>query len=187
MTVGDAAAALTTRERNWLGDQGQAQIEQKFDRLVAEVERLQQAQRRVPSDEGGPGNEEHYWMRAKLGAAIMHLRDLEDFYRLRGGTPAGFNQVRADRARQLYEAITEDFLNGSMTRPTTRERADQAGKLRAALDTIDWLLHVDRHNPDPKRAEQLTHGESIKRDVIELARAALADSDAPPTPAERET
>jgi hypothetical protein len=35
--------ALTTRERNWLGDQGQAQIESKLDALVAEIQRLRDA------------------------------------------------------------------------------------------------------------------------------------------------
>jgi hypothetical protein len=34
---------LTARERNWLGDQGQAQIERKHDALVAENQRLRDA------------------------------------------------------------------------------------------------------------------------------------------------
>jgi hypothetical protein len=35
--------SLTTRERNWLGDQGQAQIERKHDALVAENQQLRDA------------------------------------------------------------------------------------------------------------------------------------------------
>jgi hypothetical protein len=35
--------ALSVRERNWLGDQGQAQIERKHDALVAENQRLRDA------------------------------------------------------------------------------------------------------------------------------------------------
>jgi hypothetical protein len=35
--------ALSVRERNWLGDQGQAQIERKHDALVAENQQLREA------------------------------------------------------------------------------------------------------------------------------------------------
>lgn len=80
-----------------------------------------------PTDEGGPGKEEECWLQAKLKACIRDLRDIEDYYRLeRGGSEDSPNMVRADRARQLYEAIGEDFLNGKLTRPTVRERAEAA-------------------------------------------------------------
>lgn len=72
----------------------------------------------VPTDEGGPGKEETYWLRRKLDASIQHLRDIEDYYRLRGGTPESFNAVRAERARDLYEHILADFVNGKLTEPT---------------------------------------------------------------------
>ena len=66
---------------------------------------------------------ETYWQRQKLDSAIRHLRDIEDFYRTRGGLGMSRNQVRADRARAIYEQITDDYLNGKMTRPTLKEHA----------------------------------------------------------------
>lgn len=98
----------------------------KLEARIAEVER---ERRQVPSDEGGPGGpgyEEQYWLRAKLNASIRHLRDVEDFYRLREGLPEGFNMLRADRARSLYEQISDDFLNGNRDVPTMRDRAQAA-------------------------------------------------------------
>lgn len=90
--------------------------------------------RRVPGDEGGTGREEQYWMRAKCDAAITHLRDMEDYFRLRGGLPEGFNMLRADRARQLHEAISAYLLNGKRGVPTVRERADAADTALRARD-----------------------------------------------------
>lgn len=85
------------------------------------IEELEQARRRVPNDDGGPGREDTYWLRTKLQAAIQHLRDVEDYYRFLGGEPQGFNMIRADRARDLYETILEDFVNGKISRPTRAE------------------------------------------------------------------
>lgn len=85
----------------------------------------------APSDAGGPGHEEQYWQRRKLDAAIRHLRDIEDYYRTRGGLPEGFNMIRADRARAIYEQISDDYLNGNAKRPTLAQRLDAAeGALR---------------------------------------------------------
>jgi len=78
---------------------------------------------RVPSDEGGPGHEEAYWLRQKLQASIVHLRDIEDYFRM-SGTPRSMD--RADRARSLYEQISEDFVNGKIDRLTMRQRAEAA-------------------------------------------------------------
>ena len=78
---------------------------------------------RVPSDEGGPGHEEAYWLRQKLQASIVHLRDIEDYLRM-SGTPRSMD--RADRARSLYEQISEDFVNGKIDRLTMRQRAEAA-------------------------------------------------------------
>jgi len=78
---------------------------------------------RVPSDEGGPGHEETYWLRQKLQASIVHLRDIEDYFRM-SGTPRSMD--RADRARSLYEQISEDFVNGKTNRLTMRQRAEVA-------------------------------------------------------------
>lgn len=102
---------------------------------AAERERdeLRESLRPVPTDEGGPGKEETYWLRGKLRAAITHLRDVEDYYRVQGGLPLGFNMIRADRARDLYEAITEDFVNGKRDRPTRAELERAVGRLEEAL------------------------------------------------------
>jgi len=81
---------------------------------------------RFPTTAGGPGHEEQYWLNQKLKASIRHLRDIEDYYRLRGGTPRSPNMIRADRARSLYEQISDDFLNGKRNVPTMRERAEAA-------------------------------------------------------------
>jgi hypothetical protein len=74
--------------------------------------------------EGGPGREERYWLKGKVGAAIRHLRDVEDFYRVtRGGLPGSRNEILADRARAIHEQLTADILNGKTTEPTVLERA----------------------------------------------------------------
>lgn len=93
-----------------------------IDALVARVEELEKERRRIPSNEGGPGHEEMYWLRAKLNAAITQLRYIEDYYRLKGGTPDSFNMERADRARSIYEQITVDFIHGRMGTPITAAR-----------------------------------------------------------------
>jgi len=80
----------------------------------------------VPDSSGGPGKEEVYWLKRKLNESIRHLRDIEDYYRMKSGTPVSFNMIRADRARSLYEQISEDFLNGKINQPTMRERAEGA-------------------------------------------------------------
>ncbi len=46
----------------------------------------------------------------------------------------------------------------------------EVNRLRNALDTVDWLLHVDRLNLDPKIAARLERGASVKRAVVELVR-----------------
>lgn len=94
----------------------------------------------VPDRSGGPGHEEVYWLRRKLNESIKHLRDIEDYYRIKGGTPRSYNMIRADRARSLYEQISEDFLNGKTNRPTMRERAEAAEyALEYTLETLWWL------------------------------------------------
>jgi len=99
---------------------------------------------RVPSDEGGPGHEEAYWLRQKLQASIVHLRDIEDYLRM-SGTPRSME--RADRARSLYEQISEDFVNGKIDRLTMRQRAEAAEArvevLERAGNARVWYGHND--------------------------------------------
>ena len=124
-------------------------LREEFAALAARVDEAERARKRVPSDEGGPGAEELYWLRAKLNASITHLRDIEDYYRLLGGSPEGFNMVRADRARQLYEAITEDFVNGKMTRRTRAEAEARVEELTEALRLASRLLDGEGYFDDP--------------------------------------
>jgi len=91
----------------------------------------------VPDSSGGSGHEEQYWLKRKLNESIRHLRDIEDYYRLRSGTPRSYNMERANRARSLYEQISEDFLNGKIRQPTMRERAEAA---EYALEYADRRL-----------------------------------------------
>jgi hypothetical protein len=104
-----------------------------LDRLMDGLQRLQDARGNglgaVPDESGGPGREETYWLRRKLRAAVTHLRDLEDYYRFLGGLPEGFNMLRADRARDLHQRITEDFINGKRGIET---RAELEARLQAA-------------------------------------------------------
>ncbi len=151
---GEAVAeAALTKERDW-----------KWREITraraaeAALTEARDAQRPVPTGEGGPGKEEQYWMRAKTRAAITHLRDMEDYFRLQGGTPESFNQVRADRARQLYEAITADFLNGKMTRPTVREERDS---LAAALEQAQAALRAEQ-----VRANVMEHERDFEQQVV---------------------
>jgi hypothetical protein len=51
----------------------------------------------------------------------------------------------------------------------------EIARLREAIDTADWLLHEDRKG-GPGIENRLTKGERVKRDVVELLRAALAVS-----------
>ena len=59
---------------------------------------------------------------------FVKMRDtFADYYRVElGGEPDSPNMLRADRARSLYEQISDDFLNGRSTVPTMRERAESA-------------------------------------------------------------
>lgn len=86
------------------------------------------------------GHSERYWLRQKLAASVRHLRDVEDFYRVRGGLPVGFDMIRADRARSLYEQISDDFLNGNVQVPTMRDRAERAeAQLRVAREGLEQI------------------------------------------------
>lgn len=113
-----------------------------LDALDALLEELDAARRKEPGVEGGPGKEETYWLRVKLDACVQHLRDIEDFYRIRGGLPESFNTIRADRARSLYEQISEDFISGKVTVPTMRERAEAAEALVGLLREAHTRLLV---------------------------------------------
>ena len=128
-------------------DEMEAQMEYwKSKAKAAEAER-DEAQLRAginglgahPSEAGGPSKEEAYWQRRKLDAAIRHLRDIEDHFRLGAGTPESPNMIRADRARAIYEQISDDYLNGKTYRPTMKERAVAAegerDRLREVLET----------------------------------------------------
>jgi len=122
---------------------------------------------RVPSDEGGPGHEETYWLRQKLQASIVHLRDIEDYFRM-SGTPRSMD--RADRARSLYEQISDDFVNGKTNRLTMRQRAEvaeadnramqqESDKMEARLSEAegaitDYLGRADFAESRAKRAER---------------------------------
>lgn len=113
------------------------------DGLKEQLEAAELARRPVPTNEGGPGHEERYWLRAKLDGAIQHLRDIEDFYRLRGGLPESYNMARADRARSLYEQITEDFVNGKLGTPTLKEQLEALrGEVRRAQASIALELYA---------------------------------------------
>ena len=52
-----------------------------------------------------------------------------------------------------------------------RDLAAEVARLRDGLDTIDWLLHVDRLN----KPGRLTTGATVKRDVTQLVRSVLGD------------
>lgn len=57
------------------------------------------------------------WLLRKLDPAMRHLRDAEDFARLK--MPAW---PTADRIREVHEKLTDDVLRGTTTRPTAREQ-----------------------------------------------------------------
>lgn len=82
--------------------------------------------------------------------------------------------VVAEREREFWKD-RYDVQHGTVHRledalaVAERER----DRLRDALDTVDWLLHIDRKNPDPVRAAVLTRGEAVKGAVVEIVRAAL--------------
>jgi hypothetical protein len=102
-------------------------------RLAAvESERDALLRRNIPQfpDLDAPGEPEAYWQRMKVNAAILHLRDIEDYYRPVAGL---FSQARADRVRDIYEQLSEDYLNGNLDRPTMVQQLTQARQDRAAL------------------------------------------------------
>lgn len=133
--------------------------------VKAELADAERRRRSVPSEEGGPGHEEIYWFRAKLDAAILSLRDIEDYYRTKGGLRESFNMVRADRARDIYEQISEDFFNGRVGVPTIRERLGiLLGAAERLLDRYILLVASgDCGHWDPEK----------EKEVIDL-RAAIA-------------
>jgi len=130
--------------------------------MTSDFDTIRAGRGRAPSDEGGPGNEETYWLRQKLQASIVHLRDIEDYFRL-SDTPRSMD--RADRARSLYEQISEDFVNGKTNRLTMRQRAEAAEARLAELEAEIWnyLLWEPR-----KKGHAAAH---------ERLRAAVADHD----------
>jgi len=144
----------------------------ELDRVRAERdEALRGGLAAGPTNEGGPGHEQTYWLRSKLRAAIMHLRDVEDYYRMLGGRPESHNQARADRARDIYEQITEDFVNGKLSVPSVKAERDalraENERLRAALGTI---ADMDQEGP----VENWKYVQaSMYHDMRALARAAL--------------
>jgi len=99
------------------------------------------------AEAGGPGKEEAYWQRRKLDAAIRHMRDLEDYFRLAGGTDDSPNMIRADRVRAIYEQISDDYLNGKTYRPM-KERAEAA---EAEIElVVEWFVQKPWSElPDP--------------------------------------
>ncbi len=135
----------------------------------------------VPTDAGGPGREETYWLRQKVDAAIRHLRDIEDYYRVKPSLhPQSFNAVRADRARQLYEAIIVDFREGKMTRPTRAERlaalaADNERLERERDELLDllrgWVRQIGVISPKSNNALLVA--------TMDTLRAALRDPQEP--------
>lgn len=137
----DGLERLARADREYADDHGYylPDVAALAHAALIELEQAERARdeqrRRVPSDEGGPGHEESYWLRLKLQGAIQHLRDVEDYYRVHAGMPDSMNMLRAERARALYEAITEDFVNGKATRPS---RAD----LEARLATVPALVEA---------------------------------------------
>lgn len=73
-----------------------------------------------PHEDAGGTTHEREWLTQKLQAAVRHLRDLEDYYRVQ---PNELAQLRADRARACHEVITVDFLRGNVNAPTLYEAA----------------------------------------------------------------
>ena len=127
---------------------------------------------RRPNDEGGPGKEDSYWLQQKLNAAIRHLRDIEDEFRCRRGVPEGFNMIRADRARSIYEQITDDFLNGKRDVLTMKERADAAEARVVVLENaLREIARFGASIPAPGWEPV------ISADAKAIARAALAVRD----------
>ena len=92
------------------------------------------------------------WIRAKTQAAIVHLRDLEDWailyfggrneretdeaYAVRlEGAPA---MILARRSRECYEHISADIKNGRTTEPSQVERAQaERDRLRAENERLE--------------------------------------------------
>lgn len=137
-----------------------------------------------PSDEGGPGKEETYWLRNKLRSAVVHLRDIEDYYIVRGGTPESPNVQRARRARGIYEQISEDYINGKLGTPTMRERAESAEAevrqlrdgLRRELDYISTrIASFTPHGMDSTRVGDYHFTADLTR-AVDRARALLSAS-----------
>ena len=150
-------------------DEMEAQMEYwKSKAKAAEAER-DKAQLRAnvnglgkePSEAGGPTHEESYWQRRKLDAAIRHMRDLEDYFRLAGGVDESPNMIRADRIRAIYEQISDDYLNGKTYRPTMKERALAA---EAEVARLVAFLLLNR-NGRPRQA-----GPTLKEIAVALAK-----------------
>jgi hypothetical protein len=80
-----------------------------------------------------PGEDFRYRLVQKLNAAVRALRDAEDIARVEYPEwPA------ADRVRSVYEQITADLLDGTVTRPPLvrrlRDSEERALRLANALD-----------------------------------------------------
>ena len=126
-------------------------------------------------DLGGAGSTDAYWQRwqrMKIDAAIRHLRDIEDYYRPMGDNI--FAQARADRVRDIYEQLGDDYLYGNLGRPTMAERVRTAeAQLAAQAETLrrmrEALLRLASGVPGVW--------------ATAVARAALADTASQDTPA----
>ncbi len=101
-----------------------------------------------PTDE--PGHERAYWLRQKMDAAIMHLRHIEDYSRSHwdeGIPPEGsFDEATADRARNIYEQITADLLEGKLDTPPITQRLSATEAERDRL--LSLLRRVRPHIGD---------------------------------------
>ena len=141
-------------------------------------------------DLGGAGSTDAYWQRwqrMKIDAAIRHLRDIEDYYRPMGDNI--FAQARADRVRDIYEQLGDDYLYGNLGRPTMAERVRTAeAQLAAQAETLrrmrEALLAVERERSvfcDPPLHCLVCGARKHQPDCLVVA--ALADTASQDTPA----
>ena len=109
--------------------------------------------------QGDPTYTEEHWIRMKVDAAIRQLRDLEDAFRP-SGEPGSFNEQRANRARDIYEQLTSDFLNGKINRPTIAQRL---AATELALGAATALLHELHYGYDNSPDSDDSYNELLAR------------------------
>lgn len=91
-------------------------VEARINECEAELHALRIEAERLDPEYDGAGEGRRNWLVFKVGKAMIHLRDAEDFARFK--MPAW---PTADRIRVIHQRLTDDVLNGSTSRPTPEE------------------------------------------------------------------